>query len=195
MGALLTLQASLESISSQGAPTEAAAGPTLTNATQAHLATRQMAQAFRADSDLGAPVQKLLEDPITNAEGVLRGLGPADLNKKGKDTCAQIAPDPEQVSIQSPSSQADATLQDVNTIFAPKEGALWQFYEASLQKLVSRQGVPVPGAPIQITPAYQNFLARASAFTDAAYPNGAANPQLKYSVRAIIGAGHGSRSR
>ncbi len=186
MGALLTLQASLESISSQGAPTEAAAGPTLTNATQAHLAARQVAQAFRADSDLGAPVQKLLEDPITNAEGVLRGLGPADLNKKGKDTCAQLRPILSKFPF-SPSSQTDASLQDVNTIFAPKEGVLWQFYEASLQKLVSRQGVPVPGAPIQITPAYQNFLGRASAFTDAAYPNGAANPQLKYSVRAVIG--------
>ena len=186
MASLLSLQASLESISSQPAPSEAAAAPTLTNATQARLAARQMAQAFRADSDLGAPVQKLLEDPITNAEGVLRGLGPAELNKKGKDTCAQLRPILSKYPF-NPKSEIDATLQDVNTIFGPKEGALWQFYDASLQKLVSRQGVPVPGAPIQITPAYQNFLARASAFTDAAYPNGAANPQLKYSVRAVIG--------
>jgi type VI secretion system protein ImpL len=186
MASLLTLQASLEAISSQPAPSEAAAAPTLTNATQARLAARQVAQAFRADSDLGAPVQKLLEDPITNAEGVLRGLGPADLNKKGKDTCAQLRPILSKFPF-NPKSQADATIQEVNSIFAPKQGAIWQFYEASLQKLVSRQGVPVPGAPIQITPLFQNYLAKVSAFTDAAYPNGAANPQLKYSVRGVIG--------
>jgi type VI secretion system protein ImpL len=186
MASLLTLDASLEAISTQQGPSEAAAAPTLTNAMQAHLAARQMAQAFRADSDLGAPVQKLLEDPITNAEGVLRGLGPGELNKKGKDACAQIRPILSKFPF-NPRSQADATIQDVNAIFAPKQGAIWQFYEANLQKLVSRQGVPVPGAPIQITPGFQNYLAKAAAFTDAAYPNGAANPQLKYSVRGVIG--------
>jgi type VI secretion system protein ImpL len=186
MAALLTLQASLEAISSQPTPSDAAAAPTLTNATQAHVAARQMAQTFRADSDLGSAVQKLLEDPITNAEGVLKGLGPGELNKKGKDLCAQIRPILNKFPF-NPKSPVDATIQDLNAIFGPKEGAIWQFYESSLQKLVSRQGAPAPGAPIQVTPAFQRFLAKAAAFTDAAYPNGAANPQLKYTVRGIIG--------
>ncbi len=186
MASLLALQASLEAIASQPAPSETAAAPTLQNATQARMAARQVAQAFRADSDLGGPVEKLLEDPITNAEGVLKGLGPADLNKKGKDACAQIRPILSKYPF-NPKSAADATIQDVNAIFAPKQGAIWQFWEANLQKLVSRQGTPVAGAPIQVTAAFQAYLARAAAFTDAAYPNGAANPQLKYTLRGVIG--------
>jgi type VI secretion system protein ImpL len=186
MASLLGLQASLESVSQLPNPDDNATAPTRTQAMQAHLAARQMAQAFRADSDLGAPTQKLLEDPITNAEGVLKGLGPADLNKKGKDACSQLRPILSKFPF-NPKSQTDATIQDVNMIFAPKQGAIWQFWEANLQKLASRQGVPVPNAPIQITAAFQAYLARAAAFTDAAYPNGAANPQFKYTVRGVIG--------
>ena len=72
---LLTLQASLEAISSQPAPSDAAAaGPTLH---QCHAGpsggASDGAGIPRRIRTWGAPVQKLLEDPITNAEGVLRG--------------------------------------------------------------------------------------------------------------------------
>src|SRR5262249_554724 len=72
MGALVTLQTSLESIADQQ-PSDAAAATTLSNATQAKVTTRQMAQAFRLDSEthIEASAQKLLEDPIAYVEALL----------------------------------------------------------------------------------------------------------------------------
>jgi type VI protein secretion system component VasK len=88
----------------------------------------------------------------------------------------------------NPASQVQATLQDVNAIFHPKEGALWQFWQTGLSKFVTRDGNPIPEAPITVTPAFRGFLGRANAFTTAAYPGDAADPRLTYSVRAVIGA-------
>jgi hypothetical protein len=86
MNALVTLQSSLDAIANRpGPPDDAAAAQTLQNASQAKVVTRQMAQTFRIDSEghLDAGVQKLLEQPITYVEGMLRALGPAELNAKG----------------------------------------------------------------------------------------------------------------
>jgi type VI secretion system protein ImpL len=184
MTALLNLQSSLEQLPPN--PDAAAAAPTLSNATQAKIATRQVAQNFRSDADLGGAVQKLLEDPITNAEGVLRGVGPAALNAKGKGLCTQISPLFAKYPF-NPTSQTQASLQDVNAIYHPKEGAIWKFHEADLAKFVTRQGVPVEGAPVALTPAFRGFLQRAAAFTDAAYQGGSADPHLTYSVKPDIG--------
>ena len=75
MNALLTIQSSLEGIANQpGVPNDAAAAQTVTNATQAKVNTRQMAQAFTIDAEghIEANVQKLLEDPITYLDAMLR---------------------------------------------------------------------------------------------------------------------------
>jgi type VI secretion system protein ImpL len=188
MGSLLTLQASIEALAGQGqaTPDNAAAAPTLANAQQAKVVTRQVAQTFRSDSDMGAPVQKLLEDPITWAEGVLRGVGPAILNAKGAAMCKQISPILNKYPFK-PEAQAQATLQEVNLIYHPKEGVIWQLYDSSLSKIVTRQGEPIPGAAVTITPAFRGFLGRSAAFTDAAYAGAAADPKLTYSVKPALG--------
>ncbi len=181
MTALLNLQASLESLG-PNPPDAAAAAPTLDNARQAKVATRQVSQSFRSDADLGGTVQGLLEDPITNAEGVLRGLGPAALNAKGKGLCTQISPILAKYPF-APAAQKEATLQEVNSVYHPKDGAIWQFYETNLSKFVTRQGTPVENAAIAVTPAFRQFLARSAAFTDAAYPPNSADPRLTYAVK------------
>ena len=87
MNALVSLQASLDQVAAApGAPNDAAASQTLSQATAARVTTRQVAQAFRIDTEahVETTVQKLMEDPITYAEALLRTLGPAELNAKGK---------------------------------------------------------------------------------------------------------------
>jgi len=77
MTALVTIQTSLEAIANQpGAPNDAAAAQTVNNATQAKVNTRQMAQAFSIDAEghIEANVQKLLEDPITYLDALLRSI-------------------------------------------------------------------------------------------------------------------------
>jgi type VI secretion system protein ImpL len=190
MNALVQLQTSLDAIASQpGSPTDAAAAPTLANAQQAIVNTRQMAQTFSIDKDghIETAAQKLLEDPITNAQGLLRALGPADLNAKGKDLCGQMRPLLAKFPF-NPNAAPEATLQEVNAIFKPKDGAIWQFYDANLQKLLTRTGsqfTPNPAGGVTISPVFLGFLNRAAQFTDTAYGNGASDPHVTFTVKAL----------
>ena len=180
MNALVTLQTSLEQIADQpGAPNDAAAAGTLSNAQQAIVNTRQMAQAFRIDPDthIETTTQKLLEDPITYAQGLLRTLGPAELNGKGRDLCGQMRPLLSKYPF-SPGSNALASVADISAVFKPQGGLLWQFVDANLQKALTRQGsqfVPNSSGGITVNPAFLAFLNRAAAFSDAAFP-GLARP-------------------
>ena len=190
MNALVQLQTSLEAIASKpGTVSDADAAPTLSNAQQAIVNTRQMAQTFRIDPDthIETSAQKLLEDPIINAQGLLRALGPAELNGKGKDLCAQMRPLFSKYPF-NPNAAAEATLADVNAIFKPKEGALWAFVDGSLQKVLTWQGSQygsAGAAGITVNPAFLAFLNRAALFRDGAYANGSPDPKVTINVKAM----------
>ena len=100
-----------------------------------------MAQAFRIDSEghIEGNVQKLLEDPIVYAEGLLRTLGPAELNGKGKALCAPFRALMSKYPF-NPGATAEATLAEVNGVFRKPDGALWTFYDQNLQKLLTQAG-------------------------------------------------------
>lgn len=74
----------------------------LANAANAKVVTRQIAQVFRPDPDghVDSTLQGLMEAPITAAEGLLRVLGPAELNAKGKGALHSDPRSLEQVSLQ-----------------------------------------------------------------------------------------------
>jgi type VI secretion system protein ImpL len=185
MSQLAALLTSLDAVASQPQPTEAAAAQTDTIASQAKAATIQISQTFNSSSDLGPNVRQLLEDPITSVQGAVRGMGPAAVNKKGGGTCGEIGAIMAKYPF-NPRAVAKATVQDINTVFKPKEGAIWQFYDGSLSKAVSRNGAPIAGAPFEVTSAYRYFLSKAGPFTDAAYSSGP-DPKLTYSVRPLLG--------
>ncbi len=191
MKALAALQISLEQIAQQpGAPSDAAAAQTLTNAANAKLVTRQMAQNFGVDpvAHLETTVEKLMEDPITYTEGLLRALGPAELNGKGKGLCAQLSPVLNAFPF-NPKSKTPATTADVNGAFKPKEGALWTFYDQNLSKYLLREGsqyVPDPSAPIHLSAAFVGFFNRAAAFSDMAYTGGSPDPHFSYNVKPVL---------
>ncbi len=191
MKGLVTLQVSLDQIAqSQGTPQEAAVTQTLTNAQSALLTTRQMAQNFGADPNahLEATVEKLMEDPITYVQGLLRGLGPAELNGKGKGLCTQLSPVFAHFPFNS-SSKTEATPADVNAAFKPKEGAIWAFFDQNMAKYLILQGsryVPDPSSPVPINPGFINFLDHAKAFSDMAYPAGSADPHFTYTLKPIL---------
>lgn len=191
MNALVTLQTSIQQIADQpGTPSDAAAQQTLTNAQQATVNTRQMAQTFRIDQEghIEANVQKLLEDPITYAANLLRTLGPAELNGKGRDLCGQMRPLLAKYPFNG-AATAQATPQEITAVFQPKTGALWQFVDANLQKALTRQGsqfVPNSSAGITVNPVFLAFLNRAAAFSDAAFQGGAPDPHFNYAVKPVV---------
>ncbi len=187
MNALVTLQSSLDAIANRpGPPDDAAAAQTLQNAAQAKVVTRQIAQTFRIDSEghLDAGVQKLLEQPITYVEGMLRALGPAELNAKGKAFCATFRTTMVKYPF-NPNSTADATLAEVNGLFRKPDGALWMFYDQNLQKLLVKQGDQYTAASagsVMPNPAFVTFFNAAARFSDAIYAGGAQDPHVKYTL-------------
>ena len=186
VNALVTLQASLEAIAGQGgSPSDAAAAPTLTNATQAKVTTRQMAQAFRIDSEghIEGEVQKLLEDPIVYVESMFRALGPAELNGKGKALCGQFRAVLAKYPF-SPNATVEATVADVNGLLRKPDGALGSFYDQNLQKLVVKQGSQFAVGPTGgVSPAFLTFFNAAAEFSDAIYAGGAQDPHFAYTLK------------
>jgi type VI secretion system protein ImpL len=189
MNALMTLQSGIEQAASAPAgPDPNLANQTLQQAMAAKLTTRQVANTFRVDpeANLHQTTQKLMEDPITWAEALLRGIGPAELNAKARALCAGFTfvnkfPF-------NPVAQAEATLQEVATIFKPKEGTLWVFYESSLRNVLPKQGteyVAAPGGGLTLNPQFVFFFNQAAKFSEALYPGNAAEPRLTYSLRPM----------
>jgi type VI secretion system protein ImpL len=185
--ALITLQASLENSAEQ---TDDPA-QTLTNALQAKVVTRQMAQSFRLDSEghIEAAVQKLLEDPIIYVEQALRGAAPAELNSGGKELCTQFRGLAGKFPF-NPKSKIDATPADVNAIFRRPDGALWSFYEKSLKKALTKQGAQyVPSGAVPLTPDFVTFFNAAAAFSEALYSADAKDPGFAYTVKPGLSDG------
>jgi len=190
MASLLKLQNSVQQVaSSPGGARDPAAQMTIAQAAEARLTTGQMAQTFAIDKDGNVPAltKKLMEDPITEVERLLKGIGPAELRAKGQALCGQF----NQLMAKYPfnlKSTTQATIDDVNRFFRPQDGALWQFHAQSLQQLLERQGTQFVAKPgtMTVTPGFVNFFNRAAAFSDAAYPGGAQQPRLAYTLRSDL---------
>jgi type VI secretion system protein ImpL len=190
MGSLLRLQNSVAQVATTPpGQSDAAAQATIAQANEALLTTGQIAQTFAIDRDgnLPAVVRKLMEDPITDVQRLLKGMGPAELRAKGQALCGQF----HQLMAKYPfnlKSTVQATLDDVNRFFRPQDGALWQFYSQNLQNLVQKQGTLYVSKPsaMTVTPSFLNFFNRAAAFSDAAYPGGAQQPRLAYTLRSDL---------
>ncbi|HUS08497.1 MAG TPA: ImcF-related family protein, partial [Bryobacteraceae bacterium] len=187
MNGLVTLQSSIDQAANMpGAPDPATVSATLANATSAKIAVKQIAQNFRIDQEahVEATVQKLLEEPITNAEGLLRGMGPAELNGKGKGLCSQFNTVTSKFPFNS-ASTADASIAEVNSLLKPGEGALWSFYEMNLKTALVKQGamyVPNPSGGVGLNPAFVNFFNTAARLSEALYAGGS-GPKLTYTVK------------
>jgi hypothetical protein len=93
MQSLVGLGALVEQLSSANANDGPLAEQVMSSALQAKVITRQLAQKFQIDvqNHLESVVQKLMEDPITSAESLIRNMGPAELNAKGKAFCSQFS--------------------------------------------------------------------------------------------------------
>jgi type VI secretion system protein ImpL len=189
MGALLKLQNSVAQVATTG-PSDAAAAQTLAQANDARFTTQQIAQTFGVDAVGRVPetTRKLMEDPITELERILKGMGPAELRAKGRVLCGQFHALMAKYPFNLKSS-VQASVDDVNRFFRPQDGALWQFYAQDLQKLVQKEGsryVAKSGGTMSVTAGFLGFFNRAAAFAEAAYPNGAQQPHIPYTLRSDL---------
>lgn len=191
MATLLRLQNSVQQVASSGAGSaDPAAAATLQQAGEARFVTQQIAQTFGVDTEGRVPemTRKLMEDPITELERVLKGVGPALLRAKGAALCGQFNALMSKYPFNLKST-VQASVDDVNRFFRPQDGALWQFYQQSLQPLVQKEGnryIPKGGGTMQVTGGFLAFFNRAAAFAEAAYPSGAQQPRINYTLRSDL---------
>jgi type VI secretion system protein ImpL len=191
VNALLTLQTSIDAAAGAQQLTPEVAKPTLDNAQAARLVTRQLAQGFKFDPEahVESTVQKFLEEPITNVEAMLKQLGPAELNAKGRELCAQFRSLLNKYPF-NPNQKVEATIDDVNKVFRKPDGALWTFYEGSLQKALPKQGSEYVATPDSgLTPPFVAFFNRAAAFSEAIYAGGSQDPHIRYALKPLPSEG------
>lgn len=193
MNALVALQTSVEAVAGQPQGNEAGAVQALQSATSAKVTTRQLAQSFRLDNEahIEKLVQDRMEDPITNVEALLRSLGPAELNEKGKGFCSEYRQLISKYPFNS-TSTVQATVADVNKVFKKPEGSLWMFYEGSLKKYLAKQGgqyAPIPGGTVNLNQGFVTFFNQVAALSDTLYPDGSQDPRITYSLKPVPAEG------
>ena len=194
VSALTALQTSLDRVAKAGSDVkDDMVAQTMNDATNGYKVTRQIAQSFRIDRDgnVHGMVQKLMEDPIRQAEALLGRLGPAQLNTEGRRVCGDVFALAKKYPFDT-ASKTDATIQEVNQVFRPGDGRLAAFYENSLKNYLELRGneyVRRPESHIQITDAFLRFFNRANAFSNALYKSGAKDPTIPYSMRALPAEG------
>ena len=187
MQALLGLQASMDQVAAvPRAQRDQVVGQVNTQASQAKVVTRQVAQNFRIDPEtkIETTVQQLMEKPILYAEALVRALGPGELNAKGRSLCAQFRSLLRKYPFK-PDATTEATLAEVAAVFQPGSGSLWTLYEEDLREHLTRQGslyAANPSSRIRRNPAFVNFFNRAAAFGEAVYPGGSSQARLSFQL-------------
>ena len=85
-----------------------------------------------------------------------------------------------------------ATLADVNAVFAPGTGSLWTYYNASLKPWLPQQGaqyVLAPNAAGHVGPVFAQFFNRVAAISSALYSGGGTNPAFTFVLRSVPSKG------
>jgi type VI secretion system protein ImpL len=161
---------------------EAAKQQCMNSASTAQQAARQIGQGFKIDQEahVDGTVQNLLLAPITSVLAVLRP-GPVS----GAGLCAQMNPLTAKFAF-NPQAAVDATTQEIAGVFDPANGALSQFYNASLKNLLLPQGaeyVANPSGNQHVNPTFLSFFNRAMGLQRALYAGGPGQLQFKYALR------------
>jgi type VI secretion system protein ImpL len=169
---------------------DAAVQKALEGADLAKLEVKKAARAFgpEADRGVGAAVQQLLSEPITGAEGLLRNVGPAQMNSAVAAFCGPVR----QLIAKYPFNQRATTPadpQEVAKVFQPGSGSLWTLYNDALQKVLLHQGsqyVPVESGDIRVNPDFVRFFNRAVVISEALYQSADAEPRLTFRLTPIL---------
>jgi type VI secretion system protein ImpL len=158
-------------------------------ATTARDTVDKLGRGFRGQTDQA--VKDFLLKPITQIDAVLTRQSAADLNGAGQGLCRQA----NAVFLRfpfNPSSQTDASVQEVQELLQPGSGQLWQFYNQQL-----RDSLELVGSTYELraNPKYKlsrgfieffNFMAQLS---QTLFGAGGPEPLLQLQVRWLPSAG------
>lgn len=176
----------MDASKSPGIPDQPTVQATRSRALQAVNVVKQIAGRFAPDSEakMDTVVQRLLEAPITYADGLLGGLGKAEMSAKGKGLCDQFRGVASKFPF-SPKAQAEVTLQELAALLKPGEGVLWQFYDANLKTALPKPAyIENTSAGPPLNPRFIEFFKSAAAFAEAIYRDGP-DPKIPYRVTPL----------
>lgn len=186
---LTGLQAAVTQVASAAGPmrTQAtlAAGPSIQ---QVKAQVSGLGRGFSNQGEarvVGAAVTTLLQSPITGVESLMRALPTQAVNAGGETFCGPFNPLLGKFPF-NPRGTADATLDEVISVFKPGEGALWTFYETDLQELLMRTGnrfVARQGAAVQADRAFVDFFNRAADISRAFFDDDGDGPYAVFYLR------------
>lgn len=131
---------------------------------------------------------ELLSQPVDRAAALVRGVEPAELNRRGAEFCAEFN---RRVGNKYPfrvSATQEPDMEDLAAAFQRGNSLVWNLGSA-LDPYVERSG-PVyrqrGGSTVQINPAFLEFYSEARRFSEAVFPEGAQTPEVEFSVRPSL---------
>ena len=166
--------------------------PVTQSAIAAGGAAQQAAQAFNVDPQFHTDsiVQGLMQAPIQCVTKLAPAPG-APANGGGQKICGAVNPLLQKYPF-NPTAANQATVADVNSVFAPGSGAIWSIYDASLKSdLVpgpNSRYVQAPNAAGTVNPKFLQFFNRAANVSNNLYANSAKSPTFNFtcvSSRAV----------
>lgn len=132
---------------------------------------------------IGDDLRRLLQQPVTYAEAVVRVAPTADVNSGGAAFCAPFATLDRKFPFSS-SATTDATIDEVSTALQRGSGALWN--NETAQNLLVRQGPTwraKPGAQPEPSAQFVNFYNRATRVSEALYTESGDGPTIAFGLR------------
>jgi type VI secretion system protein ImpL len=187
--ALGKLQSDIHALAQNpGAPDPAQLTQAGSSADAASQAVTKVITSVPVDQQFGNQdqVRRLLEEPIKNAEALLR-RGPIDIaNGAGKSYCSSFAGVASKYPFDSNSSQ-DLTVDQLYAIFGPTGDALKKLKEdvKPFVLTVGNKYVANPTATVKPSASFLLFLNSVAALSDTLYPSGSPPPHFSYTLKQL----------
>ena len=162
-------------------------------ASDALTAVGDVAGDFQSPHEEPAPsisvakeMQRVLEEPIRYARESIESAALEPANAAGADTCRKLNEKVLSKYPFNPSASTEAQLSDLNEVFAPGEGIIWQFYEKQMAKYMPRPSFsPMTVESVRPNPSYVTLIQKAAALTSALYRTGAPPPQFVFTLKPV----------
>jgi type VI secretion system protein ImpL len=157
-------------------------------ADQVNMAVRQLAQGFSIEGpsrEVGGDVQRLMLATAAGAPSLARGGAASEINAKGARFCQGFRPVLAKFPF-APRAAAEASVDEVASIFQPGNGLVANFYNDALQELLSHQGrsvVPRIGAEPQPLRNFVEFYNRAHTVSRAMFNERGGGPEVEFTIR------------
>ncbi|HEY3836685.1 MAG TPA: ImcF-related family protein [Bryobacteraceae bacterium] len=151
----------------------------------ARAATRRISSGLPPDhaGQVDAVVGALLMEPIIEADKKLRGVGADELNSAGGGFCSAFSPITRKFPF-NPAAREEATLAEIAEVFRPVNSKLATFEDKLKKVIVCKGGVctPVEPPPVQLNPAFRNFISQAAKLSFALYGDSGTDPNYHYTL-------------